>query len=72
MDYVRLVPTIINSVKAIEALMPQSSGKDKLDAAIKMIEEVYGVVSENLPQIIAFITTLVSLFNSIGIFKKKQ
>jgi len=71
MNYVLLIQTIINAVKSIEELMPESKGKEKLDAAVALVEGVFGSLAGNYAAISKVIATVVSALNAIGIFKKK-
>lgn len=69
-SYITLINTVIDVVKMIEFLMPSSTGKDKLDAALVMIEKLLGPLTELLPKITAMISLAVSVFNASGLFKK--
>ena len=70
MNYLIMISTLISAIKTIEALMPNSPGKDKRDAVIAMIDGIFGSVSAALPQITDLIKNIVDAFNAIGIFKK--
>ena len=70
MNYIATIQTIISAVRAIEALMPTSTGKEKFDAVIATIEGIFGGVQSILPQITPVINLVVSAFNAVGIFKK--
>ena len=66
-----LIPTIVNAVKAIELMMPQGTGSDKLAAVIATIESIYGALNESMPAITNFIGVVVAGFNAMGFFKRK-
>lgn len=70
MNYLTLISTLISAVKTIEALMPNSPGKEKREAVIAMIEGIFGSVSAALPQITELIKHIVDAFNALGVFKK--
>lgn len=72
MNIIKLIPTIIATVKAIEELMPEGKGADKLAAAIATIEGVVGLVQEQLPALTKLIAAIVTGLNALGIFKKKS
>ncbi len=67
----KLIPIIIALVKSVEELMPESTGKDKLEAVITAVEGIAGTVGAQLPAIQQLITVIVSGLNAIGVFKKK-
>ena len=66
-----LIPVIFNVVKMIEQLMPASAGKEKFDAAIATLTQIYGDISGNMPAITSVVNGAVSLLNLAGIFTKK-
>ena len=70
-NYIQLVRTAIAAIKTVEALMPDSSGKEKADAALAMIEGVLGDVTAQVPALLAMFTSVVTLLRSIGVFKAK-
>lgn len=71
MSYLALIPTIVQLIQAVEALMPASSGRDKLDAVVASVENITGVVTENLPALQKLVGVFVAAFNLRGIFTKK-
>lgn len=71
MNYLAIIPTIVSFVKAIEDLMPTSTGKEKLEAVVTAIEAVFGALTDNLPKIEGLIGVIVKAFNLLGVFKKK-
>ena len=71
MNYIQLVRTAIAAIKTVEALMPDSPGKDKADAALAMIEGVLGDVTAQVPALLVMFTSVVTLLRSIGVFKTK-
>lgn len=71
MNYLILIPTIIEIVKTVEKLMPEGGkGKEKLAAVRAMVEGVYGDVSAAWPQIETVISLFVRLANVAGVFKR--
>ena len=71
MNYLQLIPMLIEIIKAIELAMPQSPGKDKFEAVILAVEGVVGSVQTALPQITPVINALVKSFAIVGLFTKK-
>lgn len=66
----KLLPVIIEAIKAIEAAVPgQGKGEQKLAAIRQILEAVDGGVASLWPQISATIGVLVKLFNSTDGFK---
>jgi len=71
MNYLVLIPTIIELIKSIEILLPQSSGKDKLAAVIAAVANIAGEASDIAPKLTPLISAIVAGLNILGIFKKK-
>lgn len=71
MNYLLLIKTAAEAAKTIEALMPESKGKEKREASIAMVEAVVGSVEGMLPALVLLFTTLVNGFRDAGVFKKK-
>jgi hypothetical protein len=71
MNYLLLIKTFIAAVKSVEALMPESKGKEKFDAAIAMVEDVIGNVQPLIPALLLVATTVVNGLRSVGVFKAK-
>lgn len=73
MNYLTLIPTVIEIVKTVEKLMPEGGkGKEKIAAVRAMLEGVYGDISDKWPQIETVINLFVRLANLSGLFKKAQ
>jgi len=72
MNYIALIQAIISAIKTIEQLMPDSPGKEKADAVIALITEIFGDVTPQLPAITATITNVVTTFKAIGLFQSKK
>lgn len=70
-NILKLIPVVIGVVQSIEAMMPASAGKDKLEAAIKAVETIYGALGESAPALAKFIAVIVAAFNSLGLFKHR-
>jgi hypothetical protein len=70
-NILKLIPIAIGVIQSIEAMMPASAGKDKLEAAIKAIENIYGAIGESAPALSKFIAVVVAAFNSLGLFKHR-
>lgn len=66
-----LIPLIVNTIKAVETMLPNGTGKEKLDAVIATIEAIFGALGEAMPAITNFIGVVVGGFNMLGIFRKK-
>lgn len=71
MNYILIVKTAIAAVKSVEELMPDSTGKEKADAALAFIESVLGDITNITPALLTMFTTLVNLLRAIGVFKTK-
>ena len=69
MNYILVIKTLTASIKAVESLMPESSGKDKFDAAIAMVEAVTGSVQGALTALHAVATIIVTGLRATGVFK---
>lgn len=67
MQYVLIIQSLLQLIKAIESFMPNSSGKDKLSAVLTALEGLYGEV----PNVIPVINTFVATLNASGVFSKK-
>ena len=72
---VKLIPVAIAAVKSIEEFLPVSgAGKQKMDLVMTTIQDAFDGVTAAWPTIKPilekFITGLVSLANSFGVFKK--
>lgn len=71
MNYIQLIQVAVSAVKAIEQLMPDSPGKEKAEAALTMITEILGDISEQVPALLALFTYVVNILRQIGVFKVK-
>lgn len=68
----KLLPAIIAAIKAIEEAIPASGkGAEKLAAVRQIIETVDSATATLWPQIAPVIATLVTLFNTTGVFKSE-
>ena len=73
-----VLPLIIDVIKAVEAAIPgEGKGEQKLaivraafESAYKFGDSAFGKFEETWPIITNVISTIVSTFNNIGIFKK--
>lgn len=72
MNYKLLIATLIAAIKSVEALMPDSPGKEKFDAAIAMVEGVVGELTELLPALQLVATTVVSGLRAAGVFAVRK
>ena len=72
LEVFKLIPVIIELIKAIEQAIPgESKGEAKL-VAVREILEIVDVGTKNLwPQISLIISVLVKTFNTTGVFSKK-
>jgi hypothetical protein len=71
MNYILLIQTFISAVKAVEQLMPASKGKEKLDACIAIVEQIFGDVQPLVPVLTAIATSTVTALRAMGVFKAK-
>ena len=71
LEVFKLIPVIIELIKAIEQAIPgESKGESKL-VAVREILEIVDVGTKNLwPQISLIISVLVKTFNTTGVFSK--
>jgi hypothetical protein len=69
MNYLLLIQTMISSIHAVEQLMPESTGKQKFDAAVTLVEAVVGDVQPMIPALMTVATTVVNGLRSAGVFK---
>ncbi len=64
LQLLKLIPAIIDSIKAVESAVPLSGkGKEKLDAVIGMVIATNDALKQFVPQITNIIGILVKLFN---------
>lgn len=66
-NYVLLISTLLQLIKQIETLMPDSPGVDKLNAVLAAVEGLFGQVQGLAPIVNTFVATL----NASGVFGKK-
>lgn len=70
---VRLLPAIIEAIKAIEAAIPErGKGNEKQSAVLGIIADTVDDASKMLPAIANVITRVVGLFNATGVFQKAE
>lgn len=66
----QLMSAIVHSVQAAESMLPQSSGADKLKAATDCVVGKVAAAQAVVPHIEAIVSSMVSIFNATGLFKK--
>ena len=71
MNYILTIKTLISAIKAVEALMPASKGKEKFDAALALVEAVVGDVTPIIPALQAIAALVVTGLRATGIFAQK-
>ena len=71
MNYLLMLRTLISAIKTVEALMPDSPGKEKFDAVLVVVQELVGPVESVTPQLQAIATLLVNGWRATGVFTKK-
>ena len=71
-NILKLIPIIIGVVQSIEVLLPAGSSKDKLEAALKAVESIYGAIGEGVPAATKFIAVVVAALHSLGLFVHKK
>lgn len=68
---IKLIPVIIELLKAIEAAIPeQGQGAAKLQAVRQILELTDSSIKEAWPMVQGVIEVLVKTFNTTGVFKK--
>jgi hypothetical protein len=68
---IQILPSLIDALKAIEAVWPAAGkGSDKLAMLKELLEKAYPAVTEYWPAIEQAVAVLVSWFNKTGVFKK--
>ena len=71
MQYLQIVLTIIEIVKIVEKLIPESGqGSNKLTLVRQLAEQAIGDISTMWPQIEPLVAAFVKLSNVAGSFKK--
>ena len=71
MQYLQIVLTIIEIVKIVEKLIPESGqGTNKLTLVRQLAEQAIGDITAMWPQIEELIASFVKLSNAAGSFKK--
>ena len=71
MNYLKLIPTILATIHALEDLLPDSTGAEKFKALVDIIENIVGSAVENLPALQKFVSVVVAGLKALGIFKSK-
>ena len=67
----KLIPAIIEAMKAIEEAIPgNGKGEQKLAAIRGILESSYTQANELWPSVEKSIKVIVDLFNAVGVFKK--
>ena len=68
---VQLIPAVIALLKEIESVIPQSGqGTAKLEAVREILEVTVDGFKEIWPALEKVIASLITLFNTTGVFKK--
>lgn len=71
MQYLQIILTVIEIVKIVEKLIPESGqGPSKLTLVRTLLEQAIGDISGMWPQIEQLIALFVKLSNAAGAFKK--
>jgi hypothetical protein len=66
--YLTILKTLLATIKTVEALMPDSPGKDKFDACISIVSAVAGDVTGILPQLTTIVGDVVDGLHAVGLF----
>ena len=70
---IQMIPAIIDIVKKLEEVMPQSGkGAEKLAFVRDALSKTHDGVSEAWPKIEGVVEVCVKYFNSWGVFKKSD
>lgn len=72
MNIFALIPVIFEVVKLVEKLLPDSEGKEKFEAAVSVVEQVYGDISEHKDVVATAINGSVAALNAANVFVKKD
>jgi len=69
----QLFPALVEVIKAIETVFPQSGiGKEKKALIVSIMTEIHSEITSMLPAIEVVIDGIVSFANKIGEFKKSK
>lgn len=67
----KLIPVLIDIIKAVEEAIPGSGkGEAKLAAIRGILEATVESFADLWPSLVKVVSTLVALFNTTGVFKK--
>ena len=68
---VQILPVLIELIKSIENALPEGGlGKQKLQFVRELIQNIAPELLDNWTTIEKVVTTIVTLFNQVGFFKK--
>lgn len=68
---VQILPILIELIKSIESALPETGlGKQKLQFVRELLQTIAPDLLDNWPIIEKVVSTLVGLFNQVGLFKK--
>ena len=70
MNYIALIPAIVELIKSVEVMLPLAQGKEKLGAVLSAITTVTGEAGDLAPKLSPLISAIVTLLNLLGVFKK--
>ena len=71
MNYPQIIKAALAAVKTVESIMPDSPSKDKIEAALVMVEGLVGDITAVMPALLTLFTQAVTFFRAIGVFKAK-
>lgn len=71
MNYAQIIKAALMAVKTVEQLMPDSPSKDKIEAALAMVEGLVGDITAATPGLLTLFTQAVNFFRAVGLFKTK-
>lgn len=68
-----LLPVVIQAVKSLEDLFPESGkGAMKFELIVDVLKETHEVSNEVLPLVEKIINVVVDVFNRFGVFTKSE
>jgi len=71
MNLLNLLKAIFEIVKLIEAALPDSPGREKLEATLELINDKAGAAVAAMPVVVTFVNGAVAVLNAFGVFRKK-
>lgn len=70
LELLKLIPVIEQVAHAVETLMPNSPGVQKLAAARELLKPAVADIEAVWPQLSGIVTSVVAILNMLGVLKK--